>query len=111
MRSMVFISTSKFLLGSRLVFGSLLFIADKMRDLSLWVPESMEIVGSDDDRFPSVLVRVGLACEAQLGHRSSDLGESKLDPSGDCIDHHGTISLKGVDPIYKSSSGSNSDND
>jgi hypothetical protein len=34
-RSMEFDSTNKFLPGSRLVFGSLLFIADKMGDLSL----------------------------------------------------------------------------
>jgi hypothetical protein len=34
-RLMAFKSTSKFLLGSRLVFGSLLFVADKMGDLSL----------------------------------------------------------------------------
>jgi hypothetical protein len=38
-RLMTFESTSKLLSGSRLVFGSLLFIADQMRDLSLQEPE------------------------------------------------------------------------
>jgi hypothetical protein len=39
-RSMVFESATKFLSGSRLVFECLLFIADKMRDLSSQEPES-----------------------------------------------------------------------
>jgi hypothetical protein len=51
-KSMMFQSTSKFLLGSRLVFGSLLFIADKMGDLSLQEPKSREIAGSGTDRIP-----------------------------------------------------------
>jgi hypothetical protein len=38
-RSMAFDSTSKFLPGSRLVFGSLRFIADKTGDLSLQEPK------------------------------------------------------------------------
>jgi hypothetical protein len=53
---MTFKSISKFLLGSMLVFGSLLFIADKMGDLSLQDSEPREITGSDADRIPSTLV-------------------------------------------------------
>jgi hypothetical protein len=49
---MAFQSTSKFFLGSRLVFGSVLFIADKMGDLSLQELESLEIVGLGIDHFP-----------------------------------------------------------
>jgi hypothetical protein len=40
MRSMTFESATKFFPGSRMVFGSLLFIVDKMGDLSLQEPES-----------------------------------------------------------------------
>jgi hypothetical protein len=54
-------STSKFLLGSSLVFGYLLFITDKMGDLSLQEPELREITRSDTDHFPPIPVRVGLA--------------------------------------------------
>jgi hypothetical protein len=42
-RSMVFQSTTKFLLGSRWVLGSLLFVADKFGDLSLQELESLEV--------------------------------------------------------------------
>jgi hypothetical protein len=63
-RSMEFDSTNKFLPGSRLVFGSLLFIADKMGDLSLQESEPRQIIGSDTGQFPPTLARVGLACEA-----------------------------------------------
>jgi hypothetical protein len=52
MRSMAFKLTSKFLLGSRLVLRSLLFITDKMGDLSLQEPEPREIARSDTDSFP-----------------------------------------------------------
>jgi hypothetical protein len=52
MRSMAFESASKFLLGSMLVFRSLLFVADKMGDMSLQEPESWEIAGSDTDCVP-----------------------------------------------------------
>jgi hypothetical protein len=38
-RSMAFKSATKFLPGSRLAFGSLLFISDKMGDLRLQEPE------------------------------------------------------------------------
>jgi hypothetical protein len=56
MRSMAFESASKFMSGSRLVFGSLLFIANKMGDLSLQEPGSWEIAGSDTDYVPPTLV-------------------------------------------------------
>jgi hypothetical protein len=72
-RSMAFKSTSKFLSGSRLVFRFLLFITNKMGDLNLQEPEPREITGSDTDRFPPIPVRVGLTCEAQLGHESNSL--------------------------------------
>jgi hypothetical protein len=50
-RSMAFRSTNKFLLGSRLLFGSLLFIADKMGNLSLQEPKPQETTGSDTDHL------------------------------------------------------------
>jgi hypothetical protein len=92
-----------------LVFGSLLFIADKMGDLSLQEPESWEIAGSDTDRFPPTPARVGLACEAQLGHESSRLGESELDPSGNNVDHHMICCPDAAHPICKPSPESDSD--
>jgi hypothetical protein len=92
-----------------MVFGSLLFIADKMRDLSLSEPKSREITGWDTGRFPPTLVRVGLACEAWLGHESSKSGESKSDPLGDNVDHHKICCLDTTDPIYKPSSESDSE--
>jgi hypothetical protein len=92
-RSMAFISTSKFLPGSRLVFRSLLFITDKIRDLSLKEPESRENARSNTDRFPPSPAQAGLACEARLGHKSSRLGESKLDPTGDIVDHNKHVAL------------------
>jgi hypothetical protein len=110
-RSMALRSISKFLLSSRLVFESLLFIVDKMGDLSLQEPEPREVVGSDVDRFPPMPVRVSLACEAQLEHGHSDVVESESGPSGDYVDHHENSCPKAAYPIYKSSSGSDSDDD
>jgi hypothetical protein len=80
-----------------------------MGDLSLQELESKEIIGSDDDRFSLALVRVGLAFGAQLEPESDDMGESELDPSGDCIDHNRVCCLEVADPIYMPSSGSDSD--
>jgi hypothetical protein len=37
------------------------------------------------------------------------MGESELDPSGDCIDHNGVCCPEVADPIYMPSSGSDSD--
>jgi hypothetical protein len=63
-RSMAFRSSSKFLPGSRLVFGSLLFIANKIGDLNLQELKSRKITRLDTDRFPLTLVQVGLTSEA-----------------------------------------------
>jgi hypothetical protein len=87
-KSMAFDSTSRFLPGSRLVIEYVLFIADKMGDLSLHQPESWEIDGSNTDHFPSTPTQAGLACEARLGHGSSGPGEFESDPSGDSVNHH-----------------------
>jgi hypothetical protein len=56
-----------------------------------------------------MLIRIGLTCEAQLGHRTSNTGESESDPSGHRVNHHEISCLEGVDPIYKQSTGSDSD--
>jgi hypothetical protein len=56
MRLMEFESTSKFHRGSRLVFRSILFIANKMKDLCLKEPEPREITRLDTDRFQPMLV-------------------------------------------------------
>jgi hypothetical protein len=77
-RSMSFQSTSKFLPGTRTVFGSLLFIADKMGYLNLQEPESWEIVGLGTDIFPLASAEVDLACEARLGHGSSRSGGGRI---------------------------------
>jgi hypothetical protein len=108
-RSMAFKSTSKFLSGSRLVFGSILFVADKMGDLSLKELKLWEITGSDTDHFPPTSAQVGLTCEARLGHGSSQLGESESDPSGDNCNHHEICCPDVADPIYKPSLESKSD--
>jgi hypothetical protein len=55
-RLMAFRSTSMFLPGKRLVFGSLLFIADKFEDLSLHEPGT--------DHVPPILDQVSLIFEA-----------------------------------------------
>jgi hypothetical protein len=106
---MAFESTSKFLSGSRLVFGSILFVADKMGDLSLKELKLWEITGSDTDHFPPTSAQVGLTCEARLGHGSSQLGESESDPSGDNVNHHEICCPDVADPIYKPSLESKSD--
>jgi hypothetical protein len=43
---------------------------------------------------------VGLVNEAQLGHRSNELGKLDLDPSGDKADHNSTSSPVIIDPIH-----------
>jgi hypothetical protein len=101
-RSMALKSTTKFLAGSRLVFGSLLFIADKREDLSLQEPEPPTITRSGVDPFPLTPVRVGLTCGAWPRHRSSDLGESELDHTGDCAGHYEICCSIIVYPLYKS---------
>jgi hypothetical protein len=56
-RSMAYRSTSKFLPGLRLVFGSLLFITDKFGDLSLQEPESLEVAGLGTGCLPLALFK------------------------------------------------------
>jgi hypothetical protein len=98
---MAFDSTSRFLPGSRLVFGSLLFIVDKMGDLSLHQPEWREIIRSDTDHFPLTSTRAGVACEAWLGRGSIGSGEFELGPSGDSVDHHEICCPDTTDPIWE----------
>jgi hypothetical protein len=100
---MVFQSTSKFLPDSRLVFRSLLFITDKMGDLSLQEPMSLEITELGTNRVHPIPTRDGLTCEAQLGHRSFLSGESEPDPLGDNADHHMICCPATTNPIYKPS--------
>jgi hypothetical protein len=100
---MAFQSTTKFLPGSRWVLGSLLFIAEKFRDLSLQDPKSPKVVGSGTDHLPPTLVRVSLINEAQLRHGPSKLGEAKSDPLRDKADHHGIARSGAANPIYQSS--------
>jgi hypothetical protein len=47
-------------------FRILLFIVDKIRDLSLKEPKPRGIAGSDTDHFPPTPARGSLACGAQL---------------------------------------------
>jgi hypothetical protein len=108
MRSMAFRSTSKFLPGSRLVFGSLLFITAKFGDLSLQEPESREVVGSGTDRISPTPAQVGLISEARLGHGLSVSREAELDPSGDKANNRGFSYPATADLIYQSSSESDS---
>jgi hypothetical protein len=109
-RSMTFQSSSKFLPGSRLASGSLLFIANQMGDLSLSEPASREIVGSGTDRVHLIPTRDGLAYEAQLGHKTCLSAESELDPSMDNTDHHKVCCPTTTYPIYKPSPEFDSDN-
>jgi hypothetical protein len=92
-------------------FGSLLFIANKMGDLSLQEPKLQEITGSDTDRFPPTLVRVSLVCEACPRHGSNKSGESKSDLSVDNVYHCKICCPIATDPIYKPSSESDSEGD
>jgi hypothetical protein len=80
-RAMTFQSTTKFLLDSRWVLGSLLFIADKFEDLNLQKHESCEFIGSGISRLQPAPVRVGLVNEPQLGHGLDELRKTDLDPS------------------------------
>jgi hypothetical protein len=84
-RSMVFQSTTKFLLGSSWVHVSLLFVADKFGDLSLPEPESPSQAPTTS---PPALVRVGLINEAELKHISNALGKTDTDPSRDKVGHN-----------------------
>jgi hypothetical protein len=78
-RSMAFQSAINFLPGLRWVLESLLFVADKFRDLSLQEPESPEIAGSGTSHLPAAPVRVGPVNEAYLGRRSIEQGGSRFE--------------------------------
>jgi hypothetical protein len=100
-RSMAFKSATEFLIGSRFIFGFLLFIADKMGDLSLQEPEPQKIIGSGNDWFPPTPIQVSLACKARPGHGSNKLRESESDLSGDSASHHEICCTITADLIYK----------
>jgi hypothetical protein len=74
-RAMPFQSTTKFLSSSRWVLGSLLFIADKFRDLNLQEFESSKVVGSGTGRLPLAPVQVDLINKSQLNHGLVKAGE------------------------------------
>jgi hypothetical protein len=79
-----------------------------MGDLTLRESKPQAITGSVADRFPPTSVRVGLTCEAQLGHEFANMGESESDISRDSIGHDGICCHVIADPIYKPLSNSNS---
>jgi hypothetical protein len=86
-RTMVFQSTTKFLPGSRWFLGSLEFLSDKFRNLSLQEPELSKVAGLGIGCLPPAPVRVGLINEAQLKHRLGSLWEMDTDPAEDRDDH------------------------
>jgi hypothetical protein len=107
MRTMVFQSTTKFLLGSRWFLGSLEFLTDKFGDLSLQEPESSEVTGLGTGRLPPALIQVSLINEAELSHGLDSLGETDTDPTKDKADNTLAILAATTDPIYWRSSESN----
>jgi hypothetical protein len=111
MRSMAFQSTTKFLSGSRWVLGSLLFIADKFRNLSLQEPKSHEVARLGIGRLPPAPVQVSLVNEAQLRHRSIKLGKTDTDLLGHKADHTLAILITITDPIYQMPPKSDSEGD
>jgi hypothetical protein len=105
---MAFQSTTKFPHGLRWVLGSLLFIADKFKDLSLHEPELPKVTGSGTVRLPPTLVRVHPVNEAHLRHGSSEPGEVGLDPLEGKVDHHRIrYAPHATDPFYQPPSGFN----
>jgi hypothetical protein len=78
-RAMSYQSTTKFSPGSGFFLGSLQFIIDKFRDLTLQELESREVIGSCTDRLPPVSVWVSLINETWLRHRLSKLGKTDLE--------------------------------
>jgi hypothetical protein len=84
-RTMVFLSTTKFLLGSRWFRGSVEFLTDKFGNLSLQEPEVSEVIGLGTGHLPPALVRVGLINEAQL--RLDSLGETNTGSMEGRADH------------------------
>jgi hypothetical protein len=110
LRAMVFQSANKFLPGSRCFLGSLEFITDKFGDLSLQEPESSEVTRSGNGHCPLDPVRVYLVNKSQLRHGLNVLGDMDSDPARDKFDHTLAVSVATTDPIYQSSSESNSEN-
>jgi hypothetical protein len=108
---MAFESGTKLLSGSRLVFGYLHFIADRMRDLRMQEPEQQKILGLGPDQFPLILVWVGLACEPWPRHDSCRSGLLEFDLTRDRVDHHEICCPIIAYPIYKSMTLLNSDSD
>jgi hypothetical protein len=108
-RAMTFQSTTKFLPGSRWFLGSLEFITNKFGDLSLQEPKWSEVIRSSTGRLLVGLVRVSLINEAQLRHKFNVLGEMDSDPTQDKVDHTLAVPVATTDPIYQSSSESNSE--
>jgi hypothetical protein len=82
--------------------GSLEFLTDKFGDLSLQELESSEVVGSGTNRLPLALVRVCLACEAQLRHGFDVPRKTDIDPTEDKADHNLAIPIVTSYPIYQS---------
>jgi hypothetical protein len=103
MSAITYQSTTKFLPGSKWFLGSLQFITDKFRDLTLQEPESRKVIGSGTDPLPSGLVRVSLINETHLGHGLSKLGKMDLDPAEDKANHNLAVLTATTDPIYQSS--------
>jgi hypothetical protein len=103
-RTMVFQSITKFLLGSRWIMGSLKFLTDKFGDLSLQEPEPCEVVESGTHRLPPAPVQVSLVNEAQLGHGLDSLGETDMEPTEDKADHTLAVLATAIDPICQPSS-------
>jgi hypothetical protein len=110
MASQAFIKLS---LSSRLVFGSLHFVANQLRDLSMQEPEPSEILGSGVDWVPLTLAQDGPTFAARLGHESNTARESEWGSSGNDVDHFGTRFLEASDPIcgFMPISEHDSDND
>jgi hypothetical protein len=80
--------------------GSLQFITDKFRDLTLQEHESCGMVRSGTGHLPLAPVGVGLIIEAQLRHGPSELGKAGSDPVRDKVDHTQAILAATTDPIY-----------
>jgi hypothetical protein len=98
LRSMAFESATKFSPGSKMVFGSLLSVTDKMGDLSLQEPKPWAITRSGADQFQLTPIQVGLAWDARPGHKFGNLGESKSDLSRDSANHREIYCLATIDP-------------
>jgi hypothetical protein len=110
-RAMAYQSIAKFLPSSRWFARSLLFVTDMFGDLNLQEHESREVVGSSNDHLPLAPVRVSHVNEAQLWHKLGKLGEMDLNPSRDKTDHTLAIHAAITDPIHRSPSESDFEDD